>query len=426
MNIDLEIPGKIGFLLDPSRYKVIYGGRGSGKSWSVARALLTLGVMNRERILCVREVQKTIKESVHRLLSDQIVALGLQAKYMVLDTEIRGTNGTLFSFTGLSNTTQDNLKSFEGYNRCWVEEGQTTSDGSWNILIPTIRANDSEIWVTFNPVLDTDPTYKKLVANTPPDTKLAFLNYYDNPWFPSVLEQERLHCKATEPEDIYNNIWEGHCRAAVEGAIYATDVAKAQVDGRVCNLPYDPAHQVHTIWDLGFADNMAIIMAQKSRSEIRIIDYIEVNGRTTDHCVCDVKSRPYKWGFDFLPHDGFSMERKSGTSDEKILISHGRKVKKIPKTSEEDRIKTARSIFHQVAFDRTKAEQLLECLRRYRRNTNARGVDSSPVHDINSHGADAFGYMSQVVNEMVDSYRERPVRIPGYQTSGDGMGMLGN
>jgi len=149
-----EFPLKLECLFKPSRYKVLYGGRGGAKSWGVARALLIKGAQAPLRVLCAREFQTSIKDSVHKLLCDQIEALGLLGFYEITQTSIRGKNGTEFSFVGLKNNVA-NVKSYEGVDVCWVEEAQTTSRMSWNVLIPTIRKEKSEIWITFNPELET-------------------------------------------------------------------------------------------------------------------------------------------------------------------------------------------------------------------------------------------------------------------------------
>ena len=160
LKIKAQFPEILKFLSEPYRYKILFGGRGSGKSWGVARELLIQGAMRQNplRILCAREIQRSIKQSVHQLLSDQIQELGLGGFYDVLENEIRGRNGTKFSFTGLANNTVESIKSYEGVDRVWIEEAQTVSKKSWDILIPTIRKPGSEIWVTFNPSLDTDDT----------------------------------------------------------------------------------------------------------------------------------------------------------------------------------------------------------------------------------------------------------------------------
>jgi len=416
---DIEQPRKVCFppklkmLFRSHRYKVIYGGRGSAKSWSVARALLILGASKKMRILCIREVQKSIKDSSHKLLKDQISTLGLGDFYEVLDTMIRGRNGTEFLFTGLSSQTETSIKSFEGVDVAWCEEAQTISKNSWDILIPTIRKEGSEIWITFNPCLESDETYKRFVTNPPPSACVVFLNYYDNEWFPDVLEQERLHCEATEDFDTYSNIWEGTCRAAVAGAIYAKEVALAVIQKRITFLPYDPHLKVHTVWDLGYADHMCVLFCQRGRNEVRVIDYIQENQASTEQIAALVKSRPYVFGRCFLPHDGFNKDRRSGgKSDADILRKLGFKVKPIPKTSIEARIKNARAQFHRFVFDKGKCDvedsSLLECLKRYRRAESKHDVDKAPVHDEFSHGADAFGYSAQVIDEMIneDEYVE--------------------
>ena len=205
-----KFPSKLQFLFEPHRLKAAYGGRGSGKSWSFARALLIQAANKPLRVLCAREIQKSIKQSVHTLLNDQIQALGLGAFYEVLEAEIRGLNGSSFSFTGLATNTVESIKSFEGCDIVWVEEAQTVSKKSWDILIPTIRKPDSEIWVSFNPNIDTDDTYQRFVVEPPESAHIVKINYNDNPWFPDVLEEERQHSLKTNPD--YNNIWEGECK----------------------------------------------------------------------------------------------------------------------------------------------------------------------------------------------------------------------
>jgi phage terminase large subunit len=238
MEINAQFPEKLRILFWKARYKIARGGRGSGKSWSFARALLIMGVQKKIRVLCAREVQLSIKQSVHKLLKDQIEIMGLQSHYKVFETEIRGINGTEFAFTGLSNLTIDTIKSFEGIDICWVEEGQAVSKRSWEILIPTIRKDKSEIWVSYNPDLDTDDTHQRFTTKPPPDCLNVEVNWRDNPWFSDVLEQERLHCLKYDP-DGYDNIWEGKCRPAVEGAIYFKQIQEAELNGRIKTVPHD-------------------------------------------------------------------------------------------------------------------------------------------------------------------------------------------
>lgn len=395
-------------LFDSARYKVAHGGRGSGKSWAFAMALLLIGAQKPTRIICAREVQKSIKASVHRLLSDQIQDMGLGAFYEILETEIRGRNGSTFSFSGLASHTVESIKSFEGADYCWVEEAQSVSKRSWDVLTPTIRKPGSEIWITMNPLLDTDETYSRFVLSPPPNSWVCEVNYTDNPWFGDELEQERLHCQKTRPED-YDNIWLGRCKAAVEGAIYAREMEEAQRDGRVALVPYDPKIKVHTVWDLGWNDSMVVSFVQRVRSEIRIIDYIEDSHRTLDSYVAEVQARGYNKGWDFLPHDGWHKDFKTGKSAAEILRAFGRKVRQVPKESIEGGIKAARMAAASTVFHSAKAARLVECLKRYRRAINSKTDEpGAPLHDEYSHGADNFRYIALCADQMDNEDRAPP------------------
>lgn len=422
--IRVDIPKALLFLFDDARYKVAYGGRGSAKSWSYARAGLVKGALEKKRILCAREIQKSIKQSVHTLLSDQIESLSLSNRYSILENEIRGVNGTEINFAGLSNLTIDSIKSYEGCDIVWVEEGQTVTKRSWDILIPTIRKPGSEIWVTFNPYLDTDETYVRFVVNPPPNSIVRKVNYNDNPHFPEVLEQERIHCKAVDPES-YPNIWEGECLTAVEGAIYAKEVALAVEERRITRIPYDPTLKVHTIWDLGWNDSMTIILAQRLRSELRIIGYIENSHKTLDWYAAELNKLNYNWGMDWLPHDGDSSDYRTGKSARQILQSFGRKVSITPKVGVEDGIKMARMMFGQCVFDAHKTERLIECLKRYRRNVNTRTDEpNKPLHDEYSHGADGFRYLGVVADMLTndDDDDMDGINVGGWGNTVPGMG----
>ena len=393
-----DFPAKLNFLTESHRYKVAYGGRGSGKSWSFARALLIKAANEQIRVLCAREIQKSIKQSVHTLLNDQIQSLGLGAFYEVLESEIRGINGSSFSFTGLATNTVESIKSFEGCDIVWVEEAQTVSKKSWDILIPTIRKPNSEIWVSFNPNIDTDDTYKRFVVEPPENAKVVKVNYTDNPWFPEVLEIERQHSLKTNPD--YANIWEGDCKAAVDGAIYSNEIREAQEEGRITTVPYDPMLKVHVIMDLGWNDSMSVILCQKGVSDLRIIGYIEDDHRTLDSYSAELKNLSYNWGTMFLPHDGQSKDFKHGISAEEIMKKLGWDVRIVPKADIESGIKLARMNFHRIYFDKS-ANRLVECLKNYRRSINsATNEPGAPLHDEFSHGADAFRYLCTSIDSM--------------------------
>ncbi len=411
MNLNVELPELLEPLFHPKRYKVLHGGRGSSKSWSVARALLVKAASGRLRVLCGREIQKSIKDSVHRLLKDQIEAIGIPG-YTVLDTEIRHANGSVFLFTGLSEHTVDSIKSFEGVDICWLEEAQTITKRSWDVLIPTIRKPGSELWLTLNPDMETDETYVRFVATPSPDTWVQAINWRSNPWFPDVLNDERLKFKERDPDN-YDNVWEGVPKRVSEGAIYAAEVQAMYADGRVCAVPHDPVLIVDTVWDLGWNDSMSIGMYQRSASSLRAIDYIEDSGKTLDWYVRELERRPYRYGTDFIPHDGAARDFKTGKSTQELLKSMRRKVKVLERLSVEEGIRAARTVFPRFYADQTKCARLMECLKRYRRSVSTRTDEPmGPLHDQFSHGADVWRYTAQAVERMgkIDREETPPVR----------------
>jgi phage terminase large subunit len=275
------------------------------------------------------------------------------------------------------------------------------SKRSWSILIPTIRKPGSEIWVSFNPELDTDETYARFVLNPPPDAEVVKISYHDNPWFPEVLERERLYSKEHDPED-YDNIWEGACKAAVSGAIYAKEMGKIEVDQRVQNLPYDPRLKVHVVCDLGWNDAMTIGLFQRNLSELRVIDYIEDSHRTIDSYSAELREKRLNWGKFWVPHDAkHETLAASGQSVEQLLRKLGWSVESVPQIGVEPGIKAARMALGRSYFDRTKTQRLRECLKRYRRTVpKTTDEPTSPIHDEFSHGADMFRYAAIVADKM--------------------------
>ena len=410
MNVDF--PEKLQPLFQPNRLKVAHGGRGSAKSWGFARALLIEAARTPLRVLCTREIQKSIKDSVHRLLNDQIQAMGLGHLYDVFDTEIRGKNGSLFLFAGLAQHTVESIKSFEGVDRVWIEEAQTVTKRSWDVLTPTIRKNGSEIWVTLNPDMETDETYMRFVSNAAPDAFVVQMNWKDNPWFPEVLEKERLDTLRRDPDN-YANIWEGEPKRVSEGAIYRYEIERLYVENRVRAVPYDPLLKVHTVWDLGWSDAMTIGFFQRSGAEVRCIDYIEESHRTLDWYVAQIEKRPYRWGSDFIPHDGRARNTQTGKSTEEALKAMQRRVVVLPADEIEEGIKAARMMFPRVYFDKDKTVRLLECLKRYRRAINQSTMEpGTPLHDEFSHGADMFRYAGMCVEQMKNDENTTKLNYP--------------
>jgi phage terminase large subunit len=418
-----DFPAKLQPLFRPARYKVLYGGRGGAKSWGIARALLIQAAERPLRVLCTREVQKSIKDSVHRLLHDQIKALGYEGLFEVVQSEIRHkTNGSLFLFAGLSDQTVDSIKSFEGVDVVWVEEAHSVTKRSWSILIPTIRKDGSEIWLSFNPELDTDETYVRFVVNPPPDTSLISMSWRDNPWLPEVLRKEKDHLKAVDLEE-YENVWEGKPKTVVAGAIYKNEVLRMIEDRRYRPVPYDPMLRVHTIWDLGWNDQTSIIFAQRQGGEVRLIDYHEESYSTYAQDVQMLEKKGYRYGTDWLPHDGAAKTKAAdGKSPEEILKSLGRKVSIIPNKDVDLGIKAARMMFGRCYLDSEKGQRLFECLKRYRRRINQQTQQpEGPLHDEYSHGADAFRGLSIVVDQLTNDTDERWAKKLDYSTANKGI-----
>jgi len=404
-----QFPAKLKPLFFPARYKVLHGGRGSGKSWGIARALLMLAKQSKRRILCTREIQKSIKDSVHALLVDQIQALGFGGDFDVLETEIRcRTTGSVFLFGGLQQHKVESIKSFEGCDIVWVEEAQVVSGKSWDVLIPTIRRPGSEIWVSLNPQLDSDETYQRFIAAPQPGAWVCEMNYTDNPWFPPVLEQERQHAQKTMKAEKYRHIWEGKCMPAVDGSIYFDEVAKAEEEGRITSVRADRMLKAHAIFDLGWNDCMSIIIVQRSASELRVIDYIEDSHKKLSDYSDMLKALPYNWSGIWLPHDGFSKDYKTGKSAEEMMKAMRWEVSRTPSMDIEGGIKAAREVFERIWFDKDKTARLVECLKRYRRNMGQRtGEAGAPLHDEFSHGADAFRYLALCADQLTNSDKKR-------------------
>ena len=396
----VEFPEKLSILFDSARYKVLYGGRGGAKSWGIARALLIIGARKTTRILCAREFQTSIKDSVHKLLSDQIVAMGLTEFYEITQNSIRGKNGSEFSFVGLKNNVA-NIKSYEGCDICWVEEAQTTSKLSWNVLIPTIRKEGSEIWISFNPELETDETYQRFIVNQPDNCIVQRINWSDNPWFPETLRLEK-DALFVRDREAYNTVWEGVCRQTVDGAIFAKEMQQAEFEQRITRVPYDAVKPVIAVFDIGWADATAIWFVQFIGMETRLIRYYETTQTTISQILAKMQTFGYVYDTLYLPHDARNKTlAANGRSIEEIVRAAGFNVRIIDRVPIADSINAARTIFSKCYFDRENTHEGLQCLRHYRYDVNPEtgNFSQKPLHDNYSHGADAFKYLSLMINE---------------------------
>ena len=420
-----QFPIKLQFLFQPRRYKVAYGGRGGGKSWAYARALLALGMDRSLRVLCARELQNSLAESVHKLLGDQIEKMGLSAFYTVEKARIYSKiNGTEFFFEGIRNNV-DKIKSYEGIDICWVEEAQRVTKNSWDILTPTIRKPESEIWVSFNPDLESDETYQRFVKSPYPDSMAICtrVNYHDNPWFDESpgMRMEMEECRK-KSYDEYLHIWEGHCKVLLDGAVYAQELRDLVSDGRLCNVPYDSTRAVDTFWDLGWADSTAVWFAQAIGFEYHVIDYYENSMKKLDHYLEILQNKPFIYDTHWLPHDAKAKQLGTGRSIQELMVAKGKRVRIVPRLSLKDGINAVRTVFPNIWIDAEQCESGVKALRHYRYELveeQEGRFGKEPIHDWSSHGADAFRMLAvslrqpkrqapeTSVDELVERHRKK-------------------
>jgi phage terminase large subunit len=264
-------------LFDPHRYKIYYGGRGSGKSTSIAIVLVLLASQKPLRILCAREMQNSIQDSVHKLLSDLIWSLGLQKQFTITKTEIKSKAGAEFIFKGLRHSVGE-VKSMEGIDICWVEEAQGVSSDSWDILIPTIRKPDSEIWISFNPDSEQDPTYQQFVVNPPPDSVVHKVNWDMNPYISQELIKEKDHCMKTDYQK-YLHVWEGNPKTLSKSCIFADKYRVAEFE----TPPLEKMEGERFFFgaDWGFAEDPTCLVRCFIKDKCLWVDY-EAYGKHVD------------------------------------------------------------------------------------------------------------------------------------------------
>ena len=362
------------------------------------------------RSVCIREVQKTLKDSAKRLLDDKIEEHGLAAcGFRSLTDRIETPGGGVIIFQGMQDHTAESIKSLEGFKRAWIEEAQTLSARSLQLLRPTIRDEGSELWFSWNPRRKTDPVdvLFRTPGTLPTGSVVVKANWNDNPWFPKVLNQERLDDLKDRP-DSYDHIWEGGYVAAQDGAYYAKQLAVARGENRICRVPRDPLMSVYTFWDIGGtgakADACAIWCVQFVGKEIRVIDYYEAVGQELSEHVGWLRRNGYDDASVYLPHDGVKHDSVYRVTYQSELEKAGFKVSIMDNPGAGAatlRVDSVRRIFPQVWFDKDKCAAGLDALGWYHeKKDEQRGVGLGPEHDWSSHGADAFGGMALESEEL--------------------------
>lgn len=415
----LQIPTAEVFLplLEPARNKGAWGGRGSGKSHffaglGIEDALRFPGDAGEGlRMVCIREVQKSLKYSAKGLLEAKLAEFGLGEKdgFKVFNEVIQFPGDGLAIFQGMQDHTADSIKSLEGFHRAWVEEAQSLSSTSLGLLRPTIRWEDqakglsSELWFGWNPRRKIDPVDMMFrQGELPTNSAVVRANWSDNPWFPSVLEQERRDCLKNDP-DQYEHIWEGGYVTAQSGAYYAKSLLEARQHGRIGFVAPDPLMTFRIFVDIGGtgarADAFTMWVAQFIGTEIRVLDYYEQVGQPLASHLNWMRSKGYTpdkaqiW----LPHDGTTQDKVYDVSYESSLKQAGYTVtvvKNQGKGAAKARIEEARRLFPSMRFNESTCQAGLDALGWYHeKKDDARNIGLGPEHDWSSHGADAFGLM---------------------------------
>jgi len=414
----LKIPNKLVPVFEgKSRYRGAYGGRGSGKTRTFALMTAVRGYQwgmegKTGQILCGREFMNSLDDSSLEEIKSAIAEVPWLADYYEVGEKfIRSKDGRVsFTFAGLRRNL-DSIKSKARILLAWVDEAESVSETAWSKLIPTVREHDSEIWVTWNPESKESATHKRFRQDPPDGAKIAEMNFMDNPWFPEVLEQERLIDQEKRPE-AYDHIWLGDYLTHNAGAYYAIEMRDAKSSSRIGFVPYEPSLGVITSWDLGIGDSTSIWFIQVAGAEIRVIDYYEQNGVGLDHYARVLAEKGYVYSEHILPHDVQVKELGSGKSRIETLDNLGiRPITIAPRLNVDDGIQAVRSILPRCWFDAEKAERGIDCLRQYHReyNEDNKSWNGRPKHDWASHGADAFRYFAIGYSPISNSWAQ-PIR----------------
>lgn len=393
-------------LLEPARYKGAYGGRGSAKSHFFAEQMIEDSLYFRGlRSVCVREVQKTLEQSAKQLILDKLQKfhLGEAQGFKVYKDRVQTPGDGIIIFQGMQDHNAESIKSLEGFERLWAEESQTMSRHSLELVRPTIRADSSELWFSWNPRRQTDVVDALFRSGeTPTNSICVESNWINNPWFPEVLNQERLDCTRDEPDE-YAHIWEGGYKSITKGAYFADHLNNARRENRIGRVTRDPLLSVQLFMDIGGtgakADAFTIWAAQFIGKEIRVINYYEAQGQDIAahiNWMQENKYLPHNTRV-VLPHDGRTHDRVFSVSYESAFKGAGYKTQVITnqgKGAAKQRIEAARRLFPNIWIDKDKCEGGILALGAYHEKWDEpRNIGLGPDHDWASHGADAFGLM---------------------------------
>jgi len=416
-------------LLLPARYKGAHGGRGSGKSHffaglAVEDAKRFPGDMGEGmRMVCIREVQKDLKESAKLLIEDKLLQFGLGEAdgFRVWKDRIETPKDGQIIFKGMQDYTAESMKSLEGFHRAWVEEAQTLTTRSLSMLRPTIRRENSEIWASWNPRRKTDAVDEFLRSKQPSNAKVVQANWRHNPWFPRVLQEERATDLKLYPERC-EHIWEGGYATAFEGAYFASLLAEARANGRIGIVSADPLLPLRAFHDIGgsgaTADAYTIWIVQWVGDQIRVLDYYESVGQVLAFHVNWMRERGYQKVINYFPHDGVNDNNITGKHYWDHWADAGFQceppVKNQGRGAASMRVEAVRRLGPKMWFNENTTEPGRDALGFYHeRKDEQRNVGLGPEHDWSSHAADSFGLMAVCyVEPSAMASFNRPINYP--------------
>ena len=409
--VDVTIPEQFRELAQPSkpwRHLGFYGGRSSGKSTTVALLLLIKAMGKPLRILCCREIQNAIADSVHKLMADLISQYKFGG-WTVTENIIRYQNGSEIIFKGVHNNTQS-IKSTEGIDICFVEEAQSISQESIDVLIPTVRKEGSFFVWCWNPLTEQDPVWTTIASKPDERTYVRKVNSED---IEELLSPEIIHerekMKIDNP-DMYAHVWLGQPLTSKTGTVFGKQIAQAEIEGRIGSVPYDASAGTYTAIDLGIGDSTAIWWFQMVGQEIDFIDHYESSGEELGHYISIIKNKPYNYTTHFLPHDAKQRELQTGMTRVEFFENNGiHNIEVLRPTNfqlgQDDINMIARPKFSKVWIDRDKCERGLKCLRAYHYEYDEKNklLKDKPEHDWSSHSSSAFIYALIAAQESTEA-----------------------
>jgi phage terminase large subunit len=404
----IEVPRAFKPLLTPARYKGAYGGRGAAKSHFFGEQMVLRCHLDPIRAVGIREVQLSIRDSVRQLLIDKITKLGLGGAFSVLDTEIRGLNGSNIIFRGMQSYNADTIKSLEGYDLAWVDEAHMLSQHSLDLLRPTIREERSELWFSWNPRFRTDPVDRFLRRNPPAEAVVVGVNWDDNPWFPDVLRREMEHDRELDAE-LAEHIWNGTYKIG-HGAILARQIERQERAGHIHDgVDYDPdGPAVEISSDIGYRDTASWWFWQRKVGGFSVIDHDYGSGYEADDWVVRLqdrlRERGWPLGHVWLPHDAKAKTfATKHTAVERFLAAFGAdKVSIVARSRKYDRINAARRVAAKCEFNSSRCEAGLDGLRawEFEWNEDTEAFSREPLPNWAGHHGDGYSYGCQVMEGL--------------------------